>query len=238
MGHAGVVAVTSIALEARIAHGPGVSVVLCSQAAHLVDKLKAAIAHGASGIISFGIAGGLAPHLAAGDCIVASAVKYGNEVLATDRAWAQRLLRAIPKAIHAEVVGSDVLVATPAHKAQLHAETGAIVVDMESHIAARVALDHGIPFAVCRTVIDAAHRTLPPAAAVGLRPDGTPDLRAVIRSLLRYPTQLPDLIRTARDAEVAESALFRARQHLGAGLGIADADGDAEIEGAAAFAVA
>ena len=102
-----------------------------------------------------------------------------------------------------------------------------------------MALAHGIPFAVCRTVIDAAHRTLPPAAAVGLRPDGTPDLRAVIRSLLRYPTQLPDLIRTARDAEVAESALFRARQHLGAGLGIAEVRaGRGSTKAPPAFAVA
>ena len=238
MGHAGVVAVTSLALEARIAKGPGVSVVLCNQSLHLAERLGAAIAHGASGIISFGIAGGLAPHLAAGDCIVASAVKTGSDTIPTDRAWSRRLLRTIPKAIHAEVAGSDVLVATPAHKAQLHAESGALAVDMESHIAAHVALAHGIPFVVCRVVIDAAHRTLPPAAAVGLRVDGTPDVRAVLRSLLRNPRQLPDLIRTARDAEVAERALLWARRHLGDGLGIAEEQSIPEEPGIPAYAVA
>ena len=238
MRHAGVVAVTSLALEARIAGGPGVSVVLCNQSLHLAARLSEAIAHGASGIISFGIAGGLARHLVAGDCIVASTVKTGTDIFTTDRAWSRRLLQAIPKAIHAEVAGSDVLVATPAHKARLHAETGALAVDMESHIAARVALANGIPFAVCRVVIDAAHRTLPPAAAVGLRADGTPDVRAVIRSLLRNPAQLPDLIRTARDAEVAERALLWARRHLGAGLGIAEEPSVAEEQGIPAYAVA
>jgi hopanoid-associated phosphorylase len=238
MRHAGVVAVTSLALEARIAEGPGVSVVCCNQSLHLAERLSAAIAHGASGIISFGIAGGLAPHLVAGDCIVASAVKTSSDTISTDRAWARRLLRTIPNAIHAEVAGSDVLVATPAHKAQLHAESGALAVDMESHIAARVALAHGIPFAVCRVVIDAAHRTLPPAAAVGLRADGTPDVRAVMRSLLRNPRQLLDLIRTARDAEVAERALLWARNHLGAGLGISKEQSVPEEPGIPAYAVA
>ena len=54
----GVVAVTSLALEARVALGPGVSVI-CSQGLQLVAALEAAIEGGAAGIISFGIAGGL-----------------------------------------------------------------------------------------------------------------------------------------------------------------------------------
>ena len=220
--HAGVVAVTSIALEARIARGPGVSVVLCSQSLHLAAKLKAAIAHGASGIISFGIAGGLSPELAAGDCIVASAVISGKDVFATDRAWAQTLLEAIPNAIHAGVAGVETLLVSPDHKARVRRDTGAAVADMESHIAAKVAVAHGIPFAACRIVIDAAHRRLPAAASVGLRHDGTPDVRAVCRSVLRQPAQIPDLVRTAFDARVASRALRAARKELGAGLGCPD----------------
>jgi hypothetical protein len=57
----GVVAVTSLALEARIAQGPGVSVVLCNQSSHLGARLEAAIALGVSGIMSFGISGGWHP---------------------------------------------------------------------------------------------------------------------------------------------------------------------------------
>jgi adenosylhomocysteine nucleosidase len=221
-GHAGVVAVTSLALEASIARGPGVSVVLCSQSMHLATRLKVAIAHGASGIISFGIAGGLAPHLAAGDCVVASAVKSGKDLFTTDRGWAITLLQAIPNAIYAEIAGVDVLLASPSDKHRVHRQTGALAADMESHIAARVAQAHRIPFAACRIVIDAAHRTLPPAAAVGLRHDGTPDVLAVLRSVLRQPGQLPDLLRTARDARIAEKALRLARKELGTGLGCPD----------------
>ena len=177
-GKEGVVAVTCLALEAGIARGPGVSVI-CNQSSGLRAALRAAIARGASGIISFGIAGGLAPGLAAGDWVVASGVRSGNDVITTDRAWAQRLLEILPNALHAHVVGADAVVQGPAEKYQLYDETGSAAVDMESHIAAEVAAEHRIPFAACRVIIDAAHRALPPAATLGLRPDGSPDVVGV-----------------------------------------------------------
>ena len=68
-------------------------------------------------------------------------------------------------------------------------------------------------------VIDPAERALPPAALVGLRPDGTPDVGAVFGSVLRRPTQLPALVQTALDARAARAALRRGRGLLGAGLG-------------------
>jgi len=213
-----VVAVTSLALEARIALGAGVSVV-CKQASQLVVALEAAIEHGASGIISFGIAGGLAPDLVTGDCIVGTCVRTGQEFIPTDQMWARRLLEALPGAVHADIVGVDVPIASSLEKHRLHAQTGAAAVDTESHIAARIAAAHRMPFAACRVVIDTAHCDLPPAAMVGLHHDGTPDVLAVFRSVVQQPSQLPALLRTALDAHVAGRALRRGRQRLGAGLG-------------------
>ena len=214
----GVVAVTCLALEARIAQGPGVSV-LCMQTPGLGQALHAAIAQGASGIISFGIAGGLAPDLVAGDWVVASGVWSGRKVIATDRAWSQRLLEMLPGAAHAEVVGWDTLVPSIEQKSDLYDTTAAVAVDMESHIAGQIAAEHHIPFAACRVIIDAANRALPPAATLGLRLDGTPDVRAVLHSVRQHPGQIPSLIRTALDAHFAERALRRGRRQLGAGLG-------------------
>jgi hopanoid-associated phosphorylase len=217
-GRDGVVAVTCLALEAGIARGPGVSVI-CNQSSGLRAALGTAIARGATGIISFGIAGGLAPDLAAGDWVVASGVRSGNTVIATDRGWAQRLLDILPNAVHAHVVGTDALIPGPAEKLQLYDETGSAAVDMESHIAAEVAAQHRIPFAACRVIIDSAHRALPPAATLGLRPDGSPDIAAVLRSILQDPRQLPDLVRTAIDLQIARRALQSGRRQLGVGLG-------------------
>jgi hypothetical protein len=90
---------------------------------------------------------------------------------------------------------------------------------MESHIAAEVAAAQGIPFAACRVILDAAHRILPPAATLGLRRDGTPDVPAVLRSVLQKPSQLPNLIRVARDHNIARRALQSGRKQMGIGLG-------------------
>jgi hopanoid-associated phosphorylase len=217
-GSAAVIAVTSLSLEARIALGPGVSVI-CDQASRLVASLEAAIERGALGIISFGIAGGLAPNLVAGDWVIGSGVRTEQERHPADQRWARRLLEALPGAIHAEIAGADAPIANSSDKRRLHDQLGAAAVDMESHIAGRIAAAHKIPFAICRTVVDAAHRDLPPAALVGLRHDGTPDVLAVSRSVMRRPNQLPALGRTAIDAWIARQALRRGRRLLGAGLG-------------------
>ena len=213
----GIVAVTSLALEARIALGPGVAVI-CSQGARLAVALDAAVKRGASGIISFGVAGGLAPGLKAGDWIAAATIRTSEQVFASDQAWTRSLLEKLPHAVHADIIGTDRAIAHPFEKQLLHSKTAAAAVDMESHIAARVAAAHRVPFAACRVIIDAADRPLPPAALIGLRPDGTADVVAVFRSVLRQPSQLPDLVRTALDARIARAALRRGREMLGVGL--------------------
>jgi adenosylhomocysteine nucleosidase len=214
----GIVAVTSLALEARIALGPGVSVI-CSQGPYLAAHLESAIKGGVLGIISFGIAGGLAPELVAGQWVAAAAIETAQQLFPTDGAWTRCLLERLPGAVHAAIVGLDAPVADPSDKRLLHAQTGAAAVDTESHIAARIAAAHRVPFVACRTIIDAADTPLPPAALTGLRPDGTADVAAVFRSVVRQPGQLPALVRTAFDAWIARAALHRGRRMLGAGLG-------------------
>ncbi len=162
-----IVAVTSLAREAFVARGSGVSVV-CSQGARLGAALHAAIHPGVSGIISFGISGGLNPELVAGNWVVASTVRYRDRAIATDSKWTQELSKRLPGAVLADIVGSDTMVPTPAEKSHLFRTTGAVAVDMESHIAAEIAAAHQIPFAACRVIIDSAHRALPAAAGPAL----------------------------------------------------------------------
>ena len=212
-----IIAVTCLSFEARVAAGPGISV-LCGAAQRYVDKLEAAAKQGGSGIISIGIAGGLAPGLAPGHWVVASGVVNGRERYATDTAWSRRLLEALPNAAFADISGVDAPVVAQSDKRALHESTGTVAVDMESHIAARIAVAHGLPFAACRVIIDPAERTLPPAALVGMRADGKADALAVLASLLRQPWQLFALMRVVADARAARSALFQGRRSLGADL--------------------
>ena len=209
-----VIAVTGLQREARILSGPGL-VAIAGGGDHprLEAEIEAACP-GASAIISIGLGGALAEGLEPGDWMVASKVG-GAE---TDLVWTNRLLTALPGARLGPIAGSDIMVVDAAAKAALHAATGALVVDMESHIAARVAARHGLPFAAARTISDGADRALPRAAQAGMRPDGGMDVAAVLGELAKRPWELPALIRTGVEAEAAFRALFRGRQLLGPAL--------------------
>jgi len=220
-----IIAVTCLSFEAQVAAGPGVSV-LFGAAQRYIDKLEAAVEAGGSGIISIGIAGGLAPGLAPGDWVIASGVITDGVRIPTDSRWSQKLLSALPDAVHADISGVDAPVVAESDKRALHQTQGTVACDMESHIAARIAARHGVPFAACRVIIDPAERTLPPAALVGMRSDGRPDVFAVVRSLYRQPRQLFALLRVVADLRAARTALSDGRRRLGGNLSFPGELGD------------
>lgn len=209
---------TGLERERRLLAGPGVEVVIGGgDSARLEQALERAVP-GKTGLISMGIGGGLSPLLRPGHWIVATTVLDYGHAFATDAAWTERLVARLPDARAERLIGVDAIVAERSHKAELHRTSRAWVADMESHIAARVAYRHGLPFAAARVVCDPAHRTLPPAARIGMKPDGGMDLPAVMQSLVLAPIQLPALIRTGLEAERAFRALFRGHRLLGRGL--------------------
>lgn len=210
-----IVAVTGLAFETRIASGPGVIVVCGGNRERFADELVRAVLSGCRGIVSFGIAGGLSAALRPGALVVASAVIADGERIATSVGWSHAILRLHPDAIHAPIAGSDSLIAHPSAKFALGADTDAVAVDMESHVAARVAALHGLPFAAIRAVADPVHRALPDAARGAVAPGGRTDVRAVMRSLAREPRQVVGLMRLGIDARRAQSALRDSRRLLG-----------------------
>ena len=205
------IVVVGLAFEARIAAGCGLPIICSGDGRNLSPALKRAIAAGCSGLISFGVAGGLDPRLKPGTCVVGSAIITGDVRHETDRHWSQRLVEAMPGAVHGVLAGADGPVCTPADKRALNRETGALAVDTESHVVAHAAASHGLPMVAIRVIADPAHRGLPEVALTAIRADGTTDVRAVLRSLLRRPYQLPALLRTALDARAARATLLRGR---------------------------
>lgn len=189
----------------------GIVVVGGGDFVRLEAELDAAAA-GARVILSSGIAGAVDPGLKAGDVVIG-----GSDGLVA------ALRKILPDARVGTVVGSDAIVATVADKRALYERTGALAVDMESHIAARVAARHGVPFAALRVISDAADEALPPAALVGMRADGRMALGPVVASLARRPGQLPALIRTGVSAGRAFRSLERCHDVLGR-LGIGEFD--------------
>jgi adenosylhomocysteine nucleosidase len=132
----------------------------------------------------------------------------------TNQTWSRRLLQTFPNAISGTILGVSAPIFRPHDKRVLYVNTGAIAVDMESHIVAAVGAAHGLPVAAMRVITDPAERALPASAVAAMRPDGTTNIAAMIRSVLMRPRELPALFQTALDAFAARATLLRGRHLL------------------------
>ena len=135
----------------------------------------------------------------------------------------------MPGAVCGTLAGAPRPVATPTEKRALHRSTGALAVDTESHVVAAAAAHHGLPLAAIRVVCDPQARTLPELALRAVRPDGSTDVGLLLRSLLRRPDRLPQLLQIALDARSARATLLQCCRLLGPELG---RSGAGELEGA------
>jgi adenosylhomocysteine nucleosidase len=199
--------VVGFAAEARVARLSGWQVAIgggtTAGAARAVRRLTDA---GATGIVSFGLAGGLDPRLPAGALIVPEAVTVDGTVWPTDPSLNARLGGTTGHLC----LGLDRIVVSSEEKHHLSQASGASLVDMESGAVAAGAAAAGVPFAVLRAICDPAHRTLPPAALVALDAAGRLLGARMAMSILMRPGQLAALFALARDASAARRAL-RAR---------------------------
>lgn len=218
--------VTGLQAEAAIVRSlvaPGDVAVSGGRFSRAVFVTEALLAGGCNGLVSFGIAGGLAPDAPAGTLVLADRVVDGARGYSCDSGWVRRVVGALGRAGLAVsggiVAASSTVVATPTAKAKLRGASGAVAVDMESGVVAAVAMRAGLPFLVLRAIADPAKRVLPHAVTVGLREDGSSDPLAVLAALARAPGQLPGVIAVARDTAHALAALRRASVCLGRGLG-------------------
>jgi adenosylhomocysteine nucleosidase len=220
-----VLIVTGLAHEARIAAGPGMTVICSSSDPQQLRTLLATVDPAdIRGVISFGIAGGLCPTLKPGDVVVATEVVDGASRWQAGFALSQELIAGTglrnSRVVHGGLVGVEQVVVACAGKAALHSETGAIAVDMESHIAAAYAAEAGLPFAALRVVSDPAGRALPALAATAIKPNGDIDLRKVLRGVARNPLSLRALVSSGLDFNRALRSLRGCRSFLLDGEGL------------------
>lgn len=217
-----ILAAVGMLKEARLVQGPAVRPVAGGGRSDLLEqRLKAAL-DGAEAIISIGVGGALDPALNIGDIVVGSEVLRPRSRWDTDPAWTRRLLARLPGAHSGAVYGSNEMVLHTLDKAKLRAKGGAVLADMESHIAAKLAAARGLPLAVVRVVSDTAGFSLPSAVRAGLRPDGSMNLIGVVAALARDPGQIQALMRVGRDTDQAFKTLKSVRAALGPDLGFAD----------------
>ena len=221
--------VTGLVQEARIAAGPGMSVICSSSDPQQLRALLSVFDPSTiRGVISFGVAGGLDPSLKSGDVVVATEVMAGdarwlaglalNEELFATMALSRR------RVVRGSLAGAEAVVQGESCKAALHMETGAVAVDMESHIAAAYAAEARLPFAALRVISDPAGRALPELARAAIKPNGKIDLRKILHGVARNPRALRALVSTGIDFNRALKSLRGCRGFLLGGESLVPAD--------------
>lgn len=208
-GH--VVAVVGLKREAAVLRGLDVAALAGGGDEDRLARHLTGAAAGADGIISFGMAGALAPDLHIGDWVIGERVGEFE----CDERWIAVLAGLLPGARIGPVHADGRLIGESAGKLNLNRTSGCLAADMESHVAAAAARRAGVPFAVLRCVSDEAAATLPPAVAVAMRPGGGLALGAVLRSLLMQPAQVRALGRTVRGFNQAYATLRAGAQRVG-----------------------
>jgi adenosylhomocysteine nucleosidase len=221
--------VTGLLQEARIAAGPGMTVICSSSDPRQLRALLTVFDPSTiRGVISFGVAGGLDPSLKSGDVVVATEVMAGDGRWLAGLALNEDLIATVAlgrrRVVRGGLAGVEQVVAAQACKAALRSETGAAAVDMESHIAAAYAAEAGLPFAALRVISDPASRALPALARSAIKPNGDLDLRKILHGVVRNPRTLSSLVSTGIDFNRALRSLRGCRSFLLGGEGLVAAD--------------
>ncbi len=165
---------------------------------------------GATSLVSWGLAGGLDPALAAGTiCLPTAVIAADGSRFATDHHWRELLAAAI--AARRMVVKGSLFTALSsiddvAGKAAAFHATGAAAVDMESHAIAAVAASRKLPFIAIRVIVDTAHDALPDAV-VAASSGGEVSTSRLVRELLLSPQAIAPLLRLALRYRAARGAL-------------------------------
>ena len=162
-------------------------------------------------IMISGVAGGLGANVGIGDLVVPEKVtnwKSDHELRPTPIG---------PTELSGHLVTTDEL--SNWETLEPFATAGALAVDMEASGVGEVCEEHGVPWIVFRGVSDMVNDDLVDADVGAMaRDDGSADVGAAIRYVLRHPGRIPSLVRVGRDAQraasVAAAATVRAVQHV------------------------
>lgn len=176
--------------------------------------------HGATALVSFGVAGALDSDLKPGDLILPDVIHAGKQLPVTT-AWRNRLQRMLPTditVVNGILANSAVPLTGEKAKRDLAHATGACAVDMESGAIAEVAAAAGIPFVAVRAIIDPLHFSPPQVLLSAVYPDGGVNPMRLLTLLLKRSVHLSTLLQMGGGMRVARKTLSRVIQSAGAGL--------------------
>ncbi len=177
---------------------------------------------GVTALLSWGSAGGLSPELSPGSLILPRIIIASDRsVYQADPSWHQNLCNRLSGRVGfntGPLAESPTVLQTPAEKAILFRQTGAIGVDMESATVAAVAQEGGVPFLAVRVVADSTDITLPSSALQACDEFGRLNFLKLIRGIAARPAELFLLFRVARDYRAAQKTLTLVARLAGSDL--------------------
>ncbi len=150
------------------------------------SRLKGVPTQGVDTVILAGFAGALDPALKIGDVVKAR----GD--------------------LSSRIYTADVVISTPAEKAELFRRAGAPAVDMESSIVQTWAQSAGLSLVAIRVISDTAQDTLPTELAECIDDVGNVRSAALARKLAFGPSLMPKLVRLQKNSRIALDALAKA----------------------------
>ncbi|HEU0117360.1 MAG TPA: hypothetical protein VFR09_01895 [Alphaproteobacteria bacterium] len=156
------------------------------------------VKRGAKQLMSFGIAGGLEPGLPIGSLIIGTHVSSTDGKWECDAQWINTLTQRLPEAHCGGVWGSEYLIPTARDKRALYERSRCLIVDMESQCAAQIAAEANLPFIVVRAVCDSSDMDVPPLVMDTIAENGHVSVPKALWSVLRHPSQIPDLFHVGK----------------------------------------
>jgi adenosylhomocysteine nucleosidase len=179
------------------------------------------IASGANRILSWGCAAALSSSLKPGDLLLADEL-IGSEVcgdakscVSTDwHSYAKSRLAEIAVVHSGCLAESADIVSSSQDKKQIHSETGAVALDMESIAIGKVARQYNLPFLSIRVIADPVTMNLPMAINYSLNNLGDIVLGKLLLFLFLHPAELPGLIKLGIHFNAARKTLKSVARHL------------------------
>ncbi len=181
---------------------------------------KLLVAKGASALISWGCAAGLAASLKSGQLVLADALLDSErQRIPMNLRWQQHTATVLAKTLSVQtgcLIESKELVSCAQHKKQLHTTTNAAILDMESVAVAKVALHYQLPFLAIRAVADPVSMNLPKAVQHALNAQGDIELSKLGWFLIFHPGEIIGLIKLGLHFSTAKKTLAQVAAQLDA----------------------
>jgi adenosylhomocysteine nucleosidase len=196
------------------------------------------------GVLSLGFAGGLQPHVAAGDVVLADRIQTWPPQTMPEQVVPEAAY-VIPHARLASLVATaarqaglpwhqglllshKTLVPGASDKRLLGRDSGALAVDMESYHIGRLAAAYRLPFISMRAILDPCHTALNLPVGGLTTPDGGLQPGSAVMAVVRQPRRLKSLLMVWRLSRLAQRRLAVWLDHFFAILGTTPSEEDVQ----------